>query len=52
MAERIEQLMLRKPVFAAIGTAHLAGEKGVLALFVRRGYKVRAVDKKQVVSGQ
>ncbi|MDB5257775.1 MAG: hypothetical protein JWM14_2470 [Chitinophagaceae bacterium] len=44
MAFRIETMMLRKPVFAAIGSAHLPGEKGVLELLRRKGYKVRAVD--------
>jgi uncharacterized protein YbaP (TraB family) len=44
MADRIEILMRRKPVFAAIGSAHLPGDKGVLELLRKKGYKVRAVD--------
>lgn len=44
MAYRIETMMLRKPVFAAIGSAHLPGDKGVLELLRRKGYKIRAVD--------
>lgn len=44
MADRIETMMLRKPVFAAIGSAHLPGDKGVLELLSKKGYKVRAVD--------
>jgi uncharacterized protein YbaP (TraB family) len=43
MAFRIETMMLRKPVFAAIGSAHLPGDKGVLELLRKKGYKVRAV---------
>ncbi|MDF2454363.1 MAG: hypothetical protein K0R51_356 [Cytophagaceae bacterium] len=45
MAYRIESMMLRKPVFAAIGSAHLPGDKGVLELLRKKGYKVRAVGK-------
>ncbi len=44
MAYRIEAMMLRKPVFAAIGSAHLPGDKGVLELLRRKGYRIRAVD--------
>ncbi len=44
MANRIETMMLGKPVFAAIGSAHLPGDKGVLELLRKKGYKVRAVD--------
>jgi uncharacterized protein YbaP (TraB family) len=47
MAYRIEEMMLRKPVFAAVGSAHLPGEDGVLALLRKKGYKVRAVDSKR-----
>jgi uncharacterized protein YbaP (TraB family) len=45
MAYRIETMMLRKPVFAAIGSAHLPGDKGVLELLRRKGYKIRAVGR-------
>jgi uncharacterized protein len=45
MVFRIETMMLRKPVFAAIGSAHLPGDKGVLELLRKKGYKVRAVGK-------
>jgi uncharacterized protein len=45
MAFRIESMMLRKPVFAAIGSAHLPGDQGVLELLRKKGYKVRAVGK-------
>jgi uncharacterized protein YbaP (TraB family) len=44
MADRIEAMMMRKPVFAAIGSAHLPGDKGVLRLLQDRGYKVRAIQ--------
>jgi uncharacterized protein YbaP (TraB family) len=45
MAFRIETMMLSKSVFAAIGSAHLLGDKGVLELLRKKGYKVRAVGK-------
>jgi len=45
MAFRIETMLLRKPTFAAIGSAHLPGDKGVLELLRKKGYKVRAVGK-------
>ncbi len=44
MAFRIEGMMLRKPVFAAVGSAHLPGDKGVLELLRKKGYEIRAVD--------
>ncbi|MBC7488507.1 MAG: TraB/GumN family protein [Cytophagaceae bacterium] len=43
MAFRIETMMLRKPTFAAIGSAHLPGDKGVLELLRSKGYRIRAV---------
>lgn len=45
MAFRIETMMLRKPTFAAVGAAHLPGEKGVLELLRKKGYKIRAVGR-------
>ena len=40
---RIEQMATTKPTFFAVGAAHLPGEKGVIALLKRRGYKVEPV---------
>ncbi|HSZ71609.1 MAG TPA: TraB/GumN family protein, partial [Cytophagaceae bacterium] len=45
MADRIEKMMKEKAVFAAIGSAHLPGDKGVLKLLQERGYKVRPIGR-------
>lgn len=39
----IEKSMKQKPVFIGVGAAHLAGEKGVINLLRKAGYKVTAV---------
>ncbi|HTN45498.1 MAG TPA: TraB/GumN family protein [Flavipsychrobacter sp.] len=43
--ERMEERMDQKPVFFAIGAGHLGGEKGVINLLRKKGYKVQAVIK-------
>lgn len=43
MAERITQLSNKQSVFAAIGAAHLAGEKGVLRYLKQSGLKVKPI---------
>ncbi|TDE11566.1 TraB/GumN family protein [Dyadobacter psychrotolerans] len=40
---RIQKSMAEKPTFFAVGAAHLGGEKGVIALLRKEGYKVRAI---------
>jgi len=40
MEERLEAIMARQATFTAIGAMHLPGDQGVLALLVRRGYRV------------
>ena len=40
---RMEQMATAMPTFFAVGAAHLPGEKGVIALLKRRGYKVEPV---------
>ncbi|WP_343744987.1 TraB/GumN family protein [Chitinophaga sp.] len=41
---QLEQLMSKGPVFVAVGAAHLAGAKGLIALLRKEGYKVEAVN--------
>lgn len=40
---QLKQLMAQGPVFVAVGAAHLAGDKGLIALLRKEGYKVEAV---------
>lgn len=40
---RIDKMVHEKPTFIAVGAAHLGGEKGVISLLRKAGYKVRAV---------
>lgn len=47
MAERIEQLILRKSAFIAIGAAHLPDEQGVIELLRKRKFKVEKVKVKK-----
>jgi uncharacterized protein YbaP (TraB family) len=42
---RIDKIVHERPTFIAVGAAHLGGEKGVIALLRKDGYKVRAVLK-------
>ena len=42
---RIDKIVHEKPTFIAVGAAHLGGEKGVIALLRKDGYKVRAILK-------
>ncbi|WP_212003111.1 TraB/GumN family protein [Chitinophaga sp. HK235] len=41
---RIEQLMKKGSLFVAVGAAHLAGNKGLISLLRKQGYKVEAVN--------
>ncbi|SKA34437.1 hypothetical protein SAMN04488128_1031010 [Chitinophaga eiseniae] len=43
---QLKQLMAQGPVFVAVGAAHLAGDKGLIALLRKEGYKVEAVSSK------
>ncbi len=40
---RIEKIVSEKPTFIAVGAAHLGGERGVIALLRKQGYKIRPV---------
>ncbi len=40
---RIVEITTAKPTFFGVGAAHLGGEKGVIALLRKQGYKVEAV---------
>ena len=40
----IEKAIKEKPVFIAVGAAHLAGEKGVINLLRKAGYTVKAIN--------
>jgi len=41
---RIHKMMTEKPTFFAVGAAHLGGDRGVIALLRKEGYKVRAIQ--------
>ncbi|RBL91894.1 TraB/GumN family protein [Chitinophaga flava] len=41
---QIEQLMKKGSLFVAVGAAHLAGDKGLISLLRKQGYKVEAVN--------
>lgn len=43
MAETVTNLTQEKSTFVAIGAGHLAGQKGVLRLLEKKGFKVKAV---------
>ena len=42
---RIQKLIADKPTLFAVGAAHLGGEKGVIALLRKEGYRVRPISK-------
>ncbi|MFK7747340.1 MAG: TraB/GumN family protein, partial [Kordia sp.] len=43
----MDSLMQHKTVFAGVGAAHLAGEKGMLQMLENRGYTVKPLTSKQ-----
>lgn len=40
---RMRKIMIEKPTLFAVGAAHLGGERGVISLLRKEGYRVRAV---------
>lgn len=44
MANRVEQYIVKKSVFMAVGAAHLPGENGVIELLRNKGYKVEPLN--------
>ena len=52
MAERIEALQSEGGLFAAFGAAHLAGDRGVVALLKKKGFKVKPMDLSSIVLDQ
>ena len=44
MAKRIGLMAKEQSIFAAIGASHLGGQKGVLRLLKKEGFKVRPVQ--------
>jgi uncharacterized protein YbaP (TraB family) len=46
MSDRIAKFIKQQPTFIAIGALHLPGEKGVIGLLRKKGFKVEPVYKK------
>lgn len=44
MTDTLELILSEKSVFCAVGAGHLAGDKGIISLLDKRGYKVRKVE--------
>ncbi len=44
--EQLPGIMKEKPVFIAVGTGHLLGEKGLIALLRKAGYVLRPLENK------
>lgn len=44
MANSMEQLMQQQSLFAAVGTAHLPGNKGIINILIQKGYRVLPVS--------
>lgn len=44
--EQLKTIMKKEPVFVAVGAGHLLGEKGLIALLRKEGYKVRPLENK------
>ncbi|MEZ4853620.1 TraB/GumN family protein [Flavobacterium sp.] len=43
MANAMDKIMQNKTLFAAVGAAHLAGNKGMIQLLIEKGYTVKPV---------
>lgn len=51
MARRFEEIARSQPLFCAVGAGHLAGQKGMLRLLKKAGFKVRAIMPPVAVAG-
>lgn len=45
-ADQLKLIMKKETVFVAVGTGHLVGEKGLIALLRKEGYTVRPLENK------
>jgi len=52
MAQRLEELMPHQKVFAGVGAAHLAGDKGVLSILRKKGYIVQPLTSETTEKGR
>ncbi len=43
MTKRFEEIARERPLFCAVGAGHLAGQKGMLRMLKKAGFKVKAV---------
>jgi uncharacterized protein YbaP (TraB family) len=43
MARRFAEMARQNSLFCAVGAGHLAGQKGMLRLLKKQGFKVRAI---------
>jgi uncharacterized protein YbaP (TraB family) len=44
--KQLKQIMKNESVFVAVGTGHLVGEKGLISLLKKEGYKVEPLENK------
>ena len=44
--QQLNTIMKKESVFVAVGTGHLPGENGVIALLKKEGYTVRPIENK------
>jgi uncharacterized protein YbaP (TraB family) len=48
--EKLNELLPKKSLLIAVGAGHLPGEKGVIQLLRKQGYKVTPVENKMIRS--
>ncbi len=52
MTKRFAEIAESQSLFCAVGAGHLAGQKGMLRLLKKAGFKVRAVEKASIDNGK